>query len=154
MRRHNLINVIGIHIGVPNRLRVDHCHWACRAAVQTTGLVDADFASARQARRLDLGLAAVKRLLGAVVGAALIAGLALIQTEKDMPLVIVFGKFGDFWGGIGQGQDLILLIASVSRILAPRQPGQQVEQSGIWPQPAQPLRQAMKAYKPPLLPSL
>ena len=36
--------------------------------------------------------AAVKRLLGAVIGAAIITRLALVQAEKNVPLVIRLGR--------------------------------------------------------------
>ena len=77
-----------IHIGVPGGLGVDHSHRASGATVQAARLVDPDLAGATQPRRLDLRLAAVEPLLRAMVGAAFFSGLALVEAEKNVPLVI------------------------------------------------------------------
>ena len=77
-----------IDIGVPNRFRVNHCHWPGSAAAQTASLVNADMARACQAGGFDLRFAAVKAFLGKVVGAAVLTGFALVQAKKDVPLVV------------------------------------------------------------------
>ena len=88
MRLDNFINVAGIYIGVPDRFRVHHGYRPARTAVKATRLVDAHLAWSRQPRRLDLRFAAVEAFLGAVVGAAFFAALALVQAEKNMPFVV------------------------------------------------------------------
>ena len=88
MGLHNFIDVAGIHIGVPDRFRIDHGHRARRAAIEATGLVHAHLARTGQAGRLDQRLAAVKSLLRLVTGTACLALLAFVEAKKDMPLVI------------------------------------------------------------------
>ena len=67
VRLDNIVNILLVDKGVPDCLGVDHCHRPCGAPVQTASLVDPDLAGARQTCRLDLGLAAVKPCLRAVV---------------------------------------------------------------------------------------
>ena len=108
VRLHDFINVVVIDIAVPDRIGIHHTHGACSAAVETARLIDPYLADSAQPRRLD-GLFAVRCPISAIViGAAGLAGLALIGAKKDVALKIrraserSSGARGD---GIGHGAD-------------------------------------------------
>jgi len=84
----DVVNVRGVHKGVPHAFGIDHCHRACRTAVQATRLVHANLAGAREFGLANQLLAAVKPGLGLVLGAAVFSVFALIEAEEDVPLEI------------------------------------------------------------------
>src|SRR5688572_15618639 len=88
VRFDDLVDVVLVDIGVPDRFGVDHDHGPRGAAVEAAGLVDADLARTGQALRLHLCLAPVKRLLGMVLGTTGLTVLALVQAKEDVALVI------------------------------------------------------------------
>ncbi len=88
VRFDDFVDVGRIHIAVAHALRVHHGHRACGAAVQATGLVHAHLAGPGQASGLDQRLAALKGLLGAMLGAAGLAIGAFVEAEEDVALAI------------------------------------------------------------------
>lgn len=69
-------------MGVPDALGINHSHRATDAAVKAASIVHRDTAGAGQMLTLDLGLAVIKSSLGAILGAASLTVVTLIQTEK------------------------------------------------------------------------
>ena len=53
MRVDDLVDVVEVDVGVPDRFRINDDAPALVAAIQAAGLVDAHFAGAAQAERLD-----------------------------------------------------------------------------------------------------
>ena len=88
VRLHDFVNVLLVYIGVPDRLRVDDGNRPGGTTIKATRLVDPDLARPGQASCLDLGFAAVKAGLGALIGTAIFSALALVQAEKNVPLVV------------------------------------------------------------------
>ena len=93
VRFDDFVNILGIHIGVPNRFRVDHGDRTGAATVQTARLVHPDFAGPGQTGGFHLEFAAVKARLRLVVGTAFFAVFTLVEAKKDMPPVV-----GRGWG--------------------------------------------------------
>ena len=56
----NFVNVLLIHIGVPDAFWIDHRHRAAGAAVQTAGFVHPDLARPRQAQGFDAAFAVIE----------------------------------------------------------------------------------------------
>ena len=142
VRLHNLLDILLIHVAVPDCLRVHHGHRSSGAAVQTARLVDADLARPGQPGRLDQPLAVVKRLLRLMLGTTALAIFSFVEAKKDVALVI---RARRWVGGIGHGVILVFL-------LPPPDPGQHINERGIGPEPAQPLGDAIEPDKAPLLP--
>jgi hypothetical protein len=88
VRVDDLVDVAGVDVGVPDALRVDHGDGPARTSVQASGLVDADLARAGKAFLLHPRLAVVEALVGAVVGARLLALVAVVEAEEDVSLVV------------------------------------------------------------------
>ena len=97
VRFHDVFDVLQIHIAVPGTFGVNHRHWPGGAAVQASGLVHPHFARASQALGFDQLFAMVKRFLGVMLGAALLAVFAFIQAKEDVALVV--GCYGSVLGG-------------------------------------------------------
>ena len=74
----DFIDVGLVHIGVPNRLWVDHHHGAAGTAIQTPRLVDTHATLAVESQGFDTGFAVLPRLLRSVVGATGFAAFALL----------------------------------------------------------------------------
>ena len=128
VRVDDLVDVVLVDVGVPDRFGVDHGHRAAGAAVQAAGLVDAHAARPGQALALDARLAVVEARLRSMLRAGVLAVVALVQAEEDVPLVITHGPI---LGGRLRGL-----------VVGPRaHPHQQVQQRRVRPQPADPLRQ-------------
>ena len=90
----DFVDIGMVNKGVPNALWVDHCHGAACAAVQTTGFVDPHTPHTRKPCLFDLCFAMGKSLLCAMVCAARLTRWALVQTEKNMVLVISVLRHG------------------------------------------------------------
>ena len=88
MRVDDFIDILGIDVGVPDTLGVDHQHGAFFAAVETTGLVDANLALAVQIELLEAFFGMLLRYFSAAIMAAWPAIFALIHAKKYVFLEI------------------------------------------------------------------
>src|SRR5450830_220198 len=147
VRLHNLIDVAGVDIGVPNTLRINHRHRPRRTAVQTTCLVDTNLPRPSQPGCFNLGFAAIKRSLCIILSTTRFTTLALVQTKKYVALKISWRRSAAVNGRF----DLIHLGILVFYIPAPENT-HDINHSRIRPKPAQPLSEPMKSDEPPLLP--
>lgn len=120
MRLHNFINVAAIHIAVPDGFGVNHGHWTSGTPIQATRLVNPHLTWPRQASRLDLDLAALKSRQGVQLRTASFAILALVEAEKNMPMVITGNWLGVWTSDFGEVECVIPLIL-VSWLSAPDQ---------------------------------
>src|SRR5688500_15458659 len=84
----DLVDVLLVHVRVPGLLGVDHHHRSQLAAVEAAGLVDAHLALAGELELLDALLGVLLHRLGAVAGAAILGGLALVEAEEHVVLVV------------------------------------------------------------------
>src|SRR5688572_1279841 len=88
----DLVDVLAIHVGIPDRIGVDHHDRALLAAVEASRLIDAHLAGPGELQALDAVLGVVAHLLRAAAVAALLAFLALVAAEKDMFPVVAHGR--------------------------------------------------------------
>ena len=88
MRLHDLVDVLFIHVAVPDSLGVHDGDGATGTAIQAARLVHPHLARAQQAQCLGLALAPIKGRLRLVLRAAVFAVVALVQAEKDVALVV------------------------------------------------------------------
>eukprot|EP01137_Pigoraptor_chileana_P014603 Opistho-2@69438 len=79
----DLVDIAGIDIAVPGRLRIDHGHRAAGTAVQAARLVDTHAPLATETQLADLGLAVIEAGLRSVLSTAVVAVLAVIEAEED-----------------------------------------------------------------------
>ena len=92
MALEDLVKVLPVHIGVPDRLRVDGNHRSSFAPVHAAGGVDADTSRTGQALFLDPLFQVVTNLLCAVLTTAGPAVIPLIGAEENVPLVIAVAQ--------------------------------------------------------------
>lgn len=103
----DLINIRFVHKGIPGPFGIHHRHGPTRAAVQAASLVDANFAWAIQPHFGHLAFAMVETFFGSMVGTTVFPIDALVQTEKDVALVIAHARI------VGTGTGLREIIPSV-----------------------------------------
>ena len=82
----NFIDIVGIDIGVPNIVRVDHHHRAFIAAIQAARRIHAHLARPVQLQRFDPIFRVAAHALGIVLIAKRAAIVALVAAEKNMVL--------------------------------------------------------------------
>ncbi len=87
MRIDDLVDIMFVDIGVPDRFGVDHHHRTFLTAIQATGLVYAHFALAVHIERLDATLGVFLSALGAAFSAACPTIIAHVGTDEHMVLV-------------------------------------------------------------------
>src|SRR4030095_16355258 len=92
MRVDDLVDVMAVHVRVPDRFRVDDDAGTFVAAIQAAGLVDAHLAGAAQAKRLDTFLGVLLHFGRVMTSAAGGAFLALVQAEKHVVLVVAHAR--------------------------------------------------------------
>jgi hypothetical protein len=63
----DLVNVVLIHIGVPNRFWINHHDWTACAAIQAAGLIDTNAAMAMDTQLFNAGFAMFPGCLSGVV---------------------------------------------------------------------------------------
>jgi hypothetical protein len=85
---HDFIDILQIHVGVPDAFRVHHGHRATRTPVHATSFVDPDLSGAGQICSFDGQFAPVECRLRLVLGAALFAVFAFIEAKEDVPLKV------------------------------------------------------------------
>lgn len=88
----DFIDILLINIAVPDRFRIHDHDRPLLAAIQTAGLVDANFAGAGHAERLDALLAVVPDPAGAMILATSLATVALVTAEENMTLVVTHDR--------------------------------------------------------------
>jgi len=84
-----LVYIVPIYIGVPNALRIDDQDRSFTASIQTTSLIDANLAFSALPQFLDALFGVIPRLTGLAVFTTLPAVFSLIDTNKDMSLVVL-----------------------------------------------------------------
>src|SRR4030067_2789880 len=84
----DLVDVILIHIGVPNAFGINRDHRPLGAAIHAAGVVHAAFSGAGKLKRFDFPLGVIAHGLRALGGAAGLAVLALIHTKKNVGFVV------------------------------------------------------------------
>jgi len=84
----DLINIFFIHIGVPHAFGVDGDHGPLLAAIHAASVVDAAQTRCGEFERLNALLRVIAHRLGVLVGTAGATIIALINTKKDVVLVI------------------------------------------------------------------
>src|SRR4029078_5749733 len=83
----DLVDIVLVHVGVPDLLGIDHDHRSLLATIQATRLIDAHLALAGELEGLDLRFCIVEHRLCIVVPTTGVAVFALIEAEKYMMLV-------------------------------------------------------------------
>src|SRR5688500_178873 len=87
-----LVDVLAVHVGVPDRVGVDHHDRALLAAVEASRLVDAHLAGPGELQALDAILGVVAHFLRAAAVAALLAFLALVAAEENVLAIVAHGR--------------------------------------------------------------
>ncbi len=144
----DLVDIAGVHVGVPGALGIDDRDGPARAAVQAARLVHAHLAGTSELFGLDARLAVVERLLRAVVGTAVLAVDAVVEAEENVAGVVAAGR-GSVFGHVR------ILGGGGGAYLRRRAAGDlqhHVHQRRVGPEPAEPLAQAVEADETPLLP--
>ena len=85
----DFVDIFPVHIGVPDAFRVDDDYRAFITAVKTSCRVDPDTPLARKPQRLAALLRIVTHGLRIIALAACTAIRALVDTEKNVILIIV-----------------------------------------------------------------
>ncbi len=83
----NLVNILPVYIGIPDRLGVHSDYRAFCTAIQATGSINAHPALSRQPQRLAALLGVITQPLCVKALAAISAVSPQIGAEKDMVLV-------------------------------------------------------------------
>jgi hypothetical protein len=91
VRVDDLVDVLPIDLRVRDCVRIDDDARTLVAAVQAAGLVDADLALTAEAKLFDASLRVLLHLGRVMTAAAGGTFLALVQTEKDVMLVVTHG---------------------------------------------------------------
>lgn len=84
----DLVNVVLVHIRVPNALRINHDYRAEFTAVETSGAINSQLGFAGEAKRLDASFGVVAHGLGVVIGATSAAVVALVDAEEHVVAVV------------------------------------------------------------------
>jgi len=84
----DLINIVAVFIGVPNRLRVNDTNRTLRTSVQATGAIYPNFPSAGEPEFLAALLGIVPQCHGIMIHTTLAPFLPLVGAEKNMPLIM------------------------------------------------------------------
>ena len=87
----DLVDVLAVHVGVPDGLGIDDQHGSFLATVETAGLVDAHLSLAVEAERLDPALGVLLHLDGVGVRTASFRRLALVAAEEHVAVVVAHG---------------------------------------------------------------
>ena len=88
MRVDDLVDVVEVDVGVPDRFRINDDSWTLVAAIQAAGFVNAHLAGAAQAERLDAFLGVLLHIGGVMTPAAGGALFTLVQAEEHVMLVV------------------------------------------------------------------
>lgn len=148
----DFVNILVVHIGVPDCLRIDHCYRAGGAAVQATRLVDSYLARSGQSGGFDLKLAPIKALLRVLPGATFLSVLSVVETEEYMSLVVGRLQSGRplrtrlFIACFFNHGEILVFQARTTQLI------EHIHQSRVGPEPPKPLGEAVKADESPLLP--
>jgi hypothetical protein len=94
---HNLIDIAGVHIGVPNTFGIHDGNRSTGTPVQTSCLVNPHPARAVQIGLAYRTLAVVKGFLRMVLGARSLTILSLVKTKKYVTFKIRWGLGGRGW---------------------------------------------------------
>ena len=96
MLGNNFIHIVFIDIGVPNIVGIDDHHGPFIATIQAACSIDAHFALAIQLERFNSILGISTHPLGIVLITAGAPVIALVNTEKNVVLVIAHRRFSFF----------------------------------------------------------
>src|SRR5690349_18408782 len=91
----DLVDVVLVHVGVPDLLGIDDDDRPFLAAVEAARLVDADHALAVELELLDALLGVFLHRLGAMAGAAVLGRIALVEAKEDVVLVVAHAAILD-----------------------------------------------------------
>jgi hypothetical protein len=86
VRVNNLIDIVLIDKGVPNRFRVNHTDRAGVTSIEASGLINPYLAGARETECLNPGFGVLPHGLAAAIGTARATIVALIEAKKHVAL--------------------------------------------------------------------
>jgi hypothetical protein len=87
----DFLEILAVHIGIPNRLRIDDDYGSLGAPIQAARRVYPDAPWTRDAQILRTALEVTSQILGAALGATLAAIFSAVGAEKDVSAVIRHG---------------------------------------------------------------
>src|SRR5437764_14440875 len=89
----DLVDISTVDVRIPDRLRINDDARAFLAAIEATGLVDADLARPGEAELFHAALGVVAQFACALVVAAHAPAVALVAAEKDVSCVMGHTRF-------------------------------------------------------------
>ena len=85
----DFVDVMLIHIGVPDAFGIDRDHWALRTAIHATRVVNPALSRGVEFERFDFFLGVIAHGLRTLGGTAGFAALALVYAKKYVVFVVV-----------------------------------------------------------------
>jgi len=86
MRVNDLVDVVLVDKGVPDRFGVNNTHRASIASIEASGLINPDLAGSRKPERFDPRFGVLPHWFAAAIGTAGATIIALIQAKKHVAL--------------------------------------------------------------------
>jgi hypothetical protein len=86
VRVNDLVDIVLIDEGVPNRFRVNHAYRARVTSIEASGLINPDLAGARETECFNPGFGVLPHGLAAAIGTARATIVALIEAKKHVAL--------------------------------------------------------------------